>query len=360
MMSGNAVVVKEPLMTHPLLTRAIRPIHDWNEWIDLWQKASTLEEMFGLLHYGLDVPMPHRQTEGYQGRIEFYLAVADGWRDSDLFGIKEDHHWEDYQFGYDKHGNPKRYSPKEIRQLVARKAYEMLCQGFFKKWAERKRDDDEVRVMWNNLIISDVFPALQTFFAPMEKYGRVIIRNLTRTSLFQKEHSHHEQQVAAFLLELSRYVWWLREREIPSWWNEEQKRTLEAENLLVPTRKKEGKLWVIEVLNYLDKLNILWNRAIQLDETDLMKLKEIALRTEMPDRSVLDREPRKAATLDEACYAGSKAAWFLKKYELITREGRRLAEIDEAERAQENARRKIEKLSKKPAEKKGENADLPF
>ena len=42
---------------HDLFTREIRPIKDWQEWLERWQAAVTMDEMLGLLHVGFDHPV---------------------------------------------------------------------------------------------------------------------------------------------------------------------------------------------------------------------------------------------------------------------------------------------------------------
>jgi hypothetical protein len=79
---------------------------------------------------------------------------------------------------------------------------------------------------------------------------------------------------------------------------------------------------MVEVLVALGRLEVLRKYLLELLEPDpcLAKLKEIALREHFSNHHNLVREDRPVASLDEACYLGSEAAWLLKEYELMTKE----------------------------------------
>ena len=82
---------------------------------------------------------------------------------------------------------------------------------------------------------------------------------------------------------------------------------------------------------------------LELDKACLAKLKEIATRTEIRLRGFGGTRP--VASLDEALYCDSEAAWFLAVHELKTREHARLEAIREAEEKKADADRKLEKLT---------------
>jgi hypothetical protein len=100
---------------------------------------------------------------------------------------------------------------------------------------------------------------------------------------------------------------------------------------------------MIEVLAQLDRLDILKKWLLELDAACLAKLKEIAFRNKL-DKYERDEE-RNVATLDEACYLGSKSAWLLKEYELKKRESGRLSKIREARQRKAEADQTIAELS---------------
>jgi hypothetical protein len=105
--------------------------------------------------------------------------------------------------------------------------------------------------------------------------------------------------------------------------------------------------WMIEVLNWLGRLNVLERWILELSETCLAKLKEIALRSKLseyhPQHQV--KKSRTVLTVDEACFVGSPAGWLLKRRELMERVHARLTAIREAERERDAAEQKLEELT---------------
>jgi hypothetical protein len=99
-------------------------------------------------------------------------------------------------------------------------------------------------------------------------------------------------------------------------------------------------------LHYLRKLWLLRKMMFHLDKPCLDKLKEIAMRAKFDSYSHPVDRSRPVTSLDEACYAGSEAAWFLKEYELTMAQHRRLKSIQKAEQTKKEADDKIRKLSK--------------
>ena len=58
---------------HPLLSREIRPLYNWHEWLARWDAALTAEELLGLLHVGFNVPLD-RSEHGEKGYDAVDLA----------------------------------------------------------------------------------------------------------------------------------------------------------------------------------------------------------------------------------------------------------------------------------------------
>ena len=196
---------------HNLFTREIRPTRNWKEWRERWQAAVTIEEMVGLLHFGFDVPlecMQHGEQE-YDNidRLSFYFNIADGWAEHRLLRRETDDN-RSYMFGQEKDGCVAYKRIVELREFVARKAFEVLCSHFFKmELMGGGRDGHEFGYGWKHVATSErLYPVLQNFFRVEEGIfgGQTNTRNLNGRWC---ERSHNEQQAVNFLLNLARFMW---------------------------------------------------------------------------------------------------------------------------------------------------------
>ncbi len=327
-----------------LLKREIRPIRNWHEWLERWNAVETIEEIIGLLHIGFSVvlerQMYYEKTYDAIDRLTFYFNTADGWANDRLLRTSEKENGEEkkYQFGFDTYGNWIHRTSSEMRQLVADKAFNMLCQNFFKVELYEGRNGYEGD--WRKIVVSErLFPIIQSFFRiQKQRFGNDIeIRNLPNRC----EKSHNGQLIIDFLLSLAKFIWGWKERD-----NFGNKETRE-QNTAMRIRLNDAKLWMIEVLLELSKLNLLREWIFELDKPCLAKLKEISLRNRFSFYTHPVYKDRPVTTIDEACYLGSSTGWLLKEYELKTREHKRLTSILDAERKKEEADRKIRKLSPK-------------
>lgn len=306
--------------------------------------------MLGLLHVGFSVPLRRyeygEKDYGYVDRLEFYFMIADGWKDSDLLRVSGVGWLEERecQVGQDKIGNVLRKRESELRQEIARKAFNMLCHNFFKEELavnERDRDDTFGNRWVRKDEFSRLFLIILNFFRAEEgEFRGVYIRNLTRGG---RETTHHEKVGVEFLLKLIAFIWeW--EDEVFSW--DFQKK--ERRNTLLQATIDKAKPWSIEVLAHLGELTFLRKWLLDFDKGSLEKLKEIAMRNTLRScdhHSV--RKDRPVKTLDEARYLGSPSAWLLAEYELKMKEDKRLRAILRAEEKQEESAREIKKLTAK-------------
>jgi hypothetical protein len=330
--------------THNLFTREIRPIRNWHEWLERWQAAVSLEEMLGLLHVGFNVSLDCSQwSEKIYSNIDrliFYFMIADGWGDSSLLEIPEDR-GNDYQVGRDHNGNVIHKTPSELRQLLAQKAFGVLCQNFFKAELHEGRNGFEGD--WETVVCSEqLFPIIQKYFRADDRRfsSGIHIRNLPYR---HHEQSHSGKLATNFLINLAKFIWRWKEHQI--WLSNPDLGELEKQQRKVRARLDAAKPWTVEVLSWLGELNVLREWIMELDRPCLAKLREIAMRQKLEGHRHSVAKERKVSTLDEACYVGSKSAWFLKEYELKRREHERLTSILEEQRKIEEADRKIKKLS---------------
>ncbi len=336
-----------------VVVRNIQPTSNWNEWIGLWESTLNLQWKESLLHEGFKIPLGRREFGEREydeiDRLAFYFAVADGWTDASILRFPEDE-GKEYRVGCDSCGNAIRKTPSELRQELARKAFDMLCLNFFKtELLVRGRHGDEFGKEWERIIASEqFFPVIQNFFRVQEARlsDRIEIRNLFHRD---ETRSHNERLAVDFLVNLAKFIWGWREPDDEHYYSSEDKKK-ERREYLAATRSRidAAKPWMIEVLAWLDRIDVLRKWILELDKACLAKLKEIAMRNEFDGYYPSPvRERRPVVTLDEACYLGSKAAWFLKEHELRIREHKRLTAIQEAEKQIKEAGQKIEQLSSK-------------
>ena len=172
--------------------------------------------------------------------------------------------------------------------------------------------------------------------------NNIVIRNLPRPD----PKLSWELHAVNFLLGLVIFVWSWERHEIP-WGPSSEQEMVREHNRLTQIRLDSAKPWLVEILAYLGRLDLLRSRTTQLDEPCLAKLKEIALRAELSQYNHPVKETRPVATVEEACYVGSPAALFLERCELMLREGKRLTAILEAEEVAADATRKLKELTHK-------------
>lgn len=349
---------KEALI-HNLFTRPVVPLRNWNQWLARWQSAESIEEMLGLLHCGFDVPISEGRKWGekeynYVDRILFYLTIADGWADAYLLESEEEKQQGVYStdrhvFGYDRGGYPVCKQARDLRKIVAQKAWNQLCLNFFRhnQGADDKNREGFRCIPDSEIISERLFQAIINFFRPEERRfsSYISIRNLERRP--DSSSSHHQGLAVEFLLEFVKLIWkWEKGDPYFSDKDADKKAKWESEQAVIRARLDAAKPWAIEILAEIEGgLALIEEMLLTLEEPCLEKLKEIALRTELEQYRHSISETRKVATLDEACYVGSRSAWLLKKRELKLREGKRLQAIRDAERAKKEADRRIKELS---------------
>lgn len=265
--------------THDLFSREIRPVHNWHEWLARWQAAVTLEEMLGLLHAGFSAELRvfRDDVREYDStdRVLFYLTIADGWADSNLLEVPSDT-GNKCQFGRDRHGNVVWKSVIEMRQMVALKAFDMLCLNFFR--VELKgggRDGEGFAYVWEQQIASErLFPAIADFFRAEEsRFGGMRIRNLN-PSYLRGEPSHNEKLAHQFLLNLARFLWGWKESDT-RFVESAKKPEAEKKNAAMRARLDGAKPWMVEVLVELGQLDFLREALLALDAPCLAKLKKL-------------------------------------------------------------------------------------
>ena len=333
---SSSLPAQQTSADHPLLNREIRPIVNWFEWLKLWTEAKTYQELIGLLHYGFQLSISrasHSEPEiDIYGRVIHYLSVADGWNTYSALRLPDDGRIEFMMIDSNKLQCER--TPSQLRQEIAQKAFEILCLNFFK---DRSKCHDSAEY-WENRILSErIFPIIMNFFRVErdESGDRVTVRNLTSVGRIDKR-IHSEQFAVDFLLNLVRFIWTWKSGQSTVWFDRQKE-----EERLKPLRERIAfaKPWTIEVLRALGELRMLRDWLLDMNESCLDKLKEIALRSELEGGyDFLDRDHH-VANVEEACFVDSEAGWLLKMYEIKLQVKTRLDEERKAEIAREEAER---------------------
>jgi hypothetical protein len=272
-------------------------------------------------------------------RILFYLSVANGWtrKNIDYSSSEEE---ANIELGHDRDGNRQYKSKGDLRRLVAKKAFEVLCQSFFKVVFRRGSEDDEYN--WKKMFVSDrLLPAILHYFRVERLRGSAHF-NIINISSRTDDRSPHDEIAEAFLLRLVHFLWTWRKEEryfLSGVALEKAKAEQEANEV----RVKESKPWTVEVLNTFQRLDELWQ--YQLDEPVLAKLREIAMRLELYKFRHPVLIDRPVLSLEEACLVGSRAAEFLLLRDVVEKEKSRLREILTANREIEEAERRLRELT---------------
>ena len=336
---------------HTTLTREIRPIRDLPEWFERWQAAATLEEMLGLLHVGFNMLIRQKSWEEKRGydRIDlltFYFTIADGWADSDLLELSGDS-GKRYRIRRDSSGDTIEKRPSEVREILAQKAFSMLCLNYFSKVELLVKGlRDEFSEIWTTITSERFFPVIQNFFRIQRRQfsDDLEIRNLYRRR--DENRSHSERVTVEFIVNLAKFLWGWKGPDFTDYKNPSDK-LKERIDFFATMRERinAAKPWMIDVIAHLNRLDILKDRTLELDKACLARLKEIALRSRLDEFHHHVTKSRQVTTLDEARYVGSEAAWLLEKYRIMTEQYKRLTGIRDAEQQIRDAGRKIKKLT---------------
>lgn len=141
---------------HPLLEKEFWYFRCLDDWKRAWARATHLEELNGLLFSGLS--LPNWQPGEYENQICFYLSLADGHYDHEPIVRPGERNWAtpvETSLGQVS-------SSSDLRKMVARKAFLVLCTNLFKT---------EQRGRWTVFVLQEptMWRKFLWFFRPAEK-----------------------------------------------------------------------------------------------------------------------------------------------------------------------------------------------
>ena len=299
---------------HPLLERHLPMpfgIRTWSDWKAKWQAASSPWEQISLLYHGFDVPIhSHHQDHGVPARercerVRFYLQVAEGFdrqSHTELQMAGDGSDWASWagdrlnQVGED-----------DIRKLVARKAFTMLGDRFFKDTADRNTRDYEPSWADELLELSDNFETLRHvlwFFRQDKSYPHCFANFLP----WEKGYSY--EVATEFVQQMVSYLWaW---KPGYHWDLKQQAANEEHKNTLYRFRPQ-----FLELLETIGSINLLLKdkEKFPTDSRVLLKLRAMAMhRTcRLPalddPRKEVQRKPRSLAEAQFAAERWRRAIW---------------------------------------------------
>lgn len=318
----------------PLLKQRIVVEETWDELLGAFSESISYRHMLGMLHTGFDVSLRKDYDElyGEEERLIFYLRASEGWNDSELLRMVGDSKAE-HLVGFGKFGNRRTRTLSGVRQLLAQKAFNVLCTNYFGKMVRYSEDEEP----WVEILKNErLFSAIQNFFRLGKRNDRFCIENLSRIN---ENSSHSEVQAVKFLLDLAMAIFeWGRDTH--QWHADER-------------IQKKAQPWMIGVLAYLGELQLLQKEPFDcfehfhLSDECLAKLEKFSLEEEYWIFGGADSVDFPIESLEKACYLDSQTAQFLKMY-LIRKEAfDRQKALDKAEDDLAKARQKVKDLTKK-------------
>ena len=149
----NGDTERIPVHLHPLLTKELKGIETWEEWLDLWNRNTSFEGAVGLLHY---CPLDRGASSA---AVCFCLDVAYGFTAASELRNPGDHmlrqNYPIYSMLFKD-----RIEFLEARRLVAKKAWEVLCNKFFHNTSKNSRCPS----WWDNVKKIEVLQKVLWFF----------------------------------------------------------------------------------------------------------------------------------------------------------------------------------------------------
>jgi len=333
-----------------LSQRDITARRNFNEWLGIWQEATHLGDMLGLLHElkNVDFHSSWNEPEYTENdRTIFLLKVSEGWYDTELLRTRGD--ISQKHIGSDKYGNTLYATNADIRQKVAQKAFAILCQEFFKLGVPDEETYGQLpnpRFFGRVIRNTNLFIAINHFFRLSEEgpsFDRYKIPNLPKRRLASEtsQLKHSESIARLFLMNLIDNIWGLETGHYEGG-------SFGGDNLVtIRSNIVTSKPWTIEVLNYFDELKRIRRYNNDLDESSLDKLRAIAMRSTLTTFHHPIEKDRLVESLEEAIYAGSNAGLFLLECKMKVKIAKRLEAIRKAREVAERAKATLDSLTKR-------------
>ncbi len=297
---------------HPLVAKEIGYIANWTEWEKAWKEETRAEFLHSLLHFGFEVKAS--TEEEAIARICKYLEIADGCFDYHTFSADSTQLTLcQHRFGIEANG-------QNLRYVLGKKAFQMLCQNLFKNTSA-----ENYLPSWLTVLLFN-----RRFFPRF--YGSSV--SMTNGNIYNlwNAKGHNAEIATSFAREFACFAWKCNDNFYDQI----------HDSVTAIFRKSRPSM--IEILFGLCETNFLLEqeRYKSFDEACDKKLEELSLSFELYGHGFLNAKPK---TIEEACFAGSEGARALILLRIMKRESARLERLRDLERQRLEAERKISKLS---------------
>jgi len=299
---------------HPLMHWVPESSVTPRQWLLEFATAKSVYHKLGLLQFGLDLKSGHG---GYGDVIKTYFAVAEGHAGNvQICGYSPDSndYRQDMPFGEKR--------MRDLHQVIARKAFEMICARILKNTVKSESDVPSWAAFVQNE--ENLNMLLHFFRLKEDPSDRPRFVNLKYFGPQDGGHDHHTMIAVNFLKDLVNRTWPTNDHYPRQWDYEEIKQMF---------RSKRQKM--IEILHGLFLLSLLWNRsrALQINGSHMKWLKDMALKES------------KCATVEEAVYKMNQAARTWHILSVIRQEHGRQIEIQRAKQRAADAEVELKRLS---------------
>ncbi len=174
----------------------IGSITNLKQWKEFWNEAMNrkirlVEELIGLLHMGLSLPLPDEEKAEL---VCIYLYVADGFRENSFESLNK----------INEIKNETTFKTSDwYFQQITEKAWKIICTRFFKNTNEGKKEGYIPHSpSWAGVVVKQtVLEKLVWFF----DYNRKNQNNLPPPSGYRK--NEHDEIVRRFLVEMFSRLW---------------------------------------------------------------------------------------------------------------------------------------------------------
>lgn len=299
-----------PAELHPLAS-VRETISTWTHWKEQWGATMIAEHKLILLHYGFTID---GSTGDCIDRICFYLDVANGHTSSLNFRLSDEQAgWTNTRF------LDERMSWSDVRQSIARKAFEMVANTLFKNRTKGSGDYPS----WSWIVgYPELLDKVLWFFRVNDELR---IDNLPYA--YGGEEGVYSKITHTFLAELANLAWMF------SHFGKYTGKSDHAIQEQLAARRPK----FIEILCGIGELGRLFDQQYKLDKACMAKLEELAFRRKLwlpteekgPRGSFWRDAHRKPATLAEAHYGGSMPAIVLTHRRIVAQEQERFEKLRE-------------------------------
>lgn len=318
---------------HVLLKTRPTTRQSFEEWLKRWDETTDVDDRIGLLHSLIWRPVGENKNRSVNNcwctkkTIPFLLEVADGHHRGHGLSTPSKCSW-------DRDMNEQ---DKALRQLVAKKALSVLCQTFF----GYEKSGGQPQWLWmleDSVVLEKVIWFFRAESGEYTHHSEIV--NCPYSTISSEHNTSRDlQMVAEFVSVFAKLGWTLHK----FWyqWHDRHGYGNTINDKFISLRP-----FFVDVLNYMGETSWLLP-YIKDDAPSRNRLKEIALNENLwlpPENGISSNVNRKATTLEEAAFGGSKAAQVLLLYEINAQVARRFADMSEKAQVLKDGERRRAKL----------------